>query len=132
MKPTLKAIHIAKSLEKANRTSQNLSISMSLPTLTKRKYDRTTKCINHWADNANFKGVTFNKICSGSTGKCFEMPNASYTNRSYEIALLLRTNGRRYPFCSACRKRLRRTMAIQNIKISISLSPYTLHSRRPL
>jgi len=32
--PTHKAIHIAKSL-KANRTSQNLSISMSLPTLKK-------------------------------------------------------------------------------------------------
>ena len=47
--PMLKAIHIAKSLEKANRTSLNLSISMSLPTLLKRKYDRTTKCINHWA-----------------------------------------------------------------------------------
>ena len=30
--PTLKAIHIAKSLKKANSTSQNLSISMSLPT----------------------------------------------------------------------------------------------------
>jgi len=40
-----------------------------------------TKCINHWAVSANFKGVTFNKICSGLTGKCFEMPNASYTNR---------------------------------------------------
>jgi len=47
--PSLKAIHIAKSLEEANRTSQNLSIIMSLPTLTKRKYDRTTKCINHWS-----------------------------------------------------------------------------------
>ena len=32
MKLTHKAIHIAKSLEKANHTSQNLSISMSLPT----------------------------------------------------------------------------------------------------
>ena len=40
-----------------------------------------TKCINHWADSANFKGVTFNKICSSLTGKCVEMPNASYTNR---------------------------------------------------
>jgi len=40
-----------------------------------------TKCINHWADSANFKVVTFNKICSGLTGKCFGMPNASYTNR---------------------------------------------------
>jgi len=46
-----------------------------------KKYDRTTMCINHWADSANFKGVTFNKLCSGLTGKCFEMPNASYTNR---------------------------------------------------
>ena len=45
------------------------------------EHQHTTKCINHWADRANFKGVTFNKICSGLTGKCFEMPNASYTNR---------------------------------------------------
>ncbi len=40
-----------------------------------------TKCINHWAYSASFKGATFNKTCSGLTGKCFEMPNASYTNR---------------------------------------------------
>jgi hypothetical protein len=46
-----------------------------------------TKCINHWADSANFKGVTFNKICSGLTGKCFEMPNASYTNRLGSIVV---------------------------------------------
>jgi hypothetical protein len=45
-----------------------------------------TKCINHWADSANFKGVTFNKLRSGLTGKCFEMPNASYTVRSPDIA----------------------------------------------
>lgn len=37
-------------------------------------------CINHWADSANLKGIAFNKIYSGLTGKCFEMPNASYTN----------------------------------------------------
>ncbi len=42
-KPTLKVIHIAKSLEKVHRTIQNLSISMPLPTLLKTKYDRTTK-----------------------------------------------------------------------------------------
>jgi len=35
--------------QKAISTSQNLSISMSLPTLLKRMYDRTTTCINHWA-----------------------------------------------------------------------------------
>ena len=28
-----------------------------------------TKCINHWADSANFKGVTFNKLCSGFDSK---------------------------------------------------------------
>jgi hypothetical protein len=40
-----------------------------------------TMCINHWADSAKFKCVTYNKVCSGLTGKFFEMPNASYTNR---------------------------------------------------
>lgn len=40
-----------------------------------------TKCINHWAESTNLKGVSFNEICSGLTGKCFEIPNASYTNR---------------------------------------------------
>jgi hypothetical protein len=72
----------------ASRTShpanQNLPKSMSAPShgLTEEtKHGHTTKCINHWADSANFKGVTINKICSGLTVKCFEMPNASYTNR---------------------------------------------------
>jgi hypothetical protein len=46
-----------------------------------------TKCINHWADSANFKGVTFNKLCSGLAVKCFEMPNASYTNRYIQFLL---------------------------------------------
>ncbi len=45
------------------------------------KHMAITKCINHWADSANFKGVTFNDNCGGLTEKCFEMPNASYTNR---------------------------------------------------
>jgi len=45
------------------------------------QHQAVTKCINHWADSANFKRVTLIKICSGLTGKCFEMPNASYTNR---------------------------------------------------
>ena len=49
--------------------------------LTKKEKLVLTKCINHWADSANFKGVTFNKNCSGLTRKCLEMPNASYTNR---------------------------------------------------
>jgi hypothetical protein len=45
------------------------------------EHQAVTKCINHWASSANFKGVTLNEICSGLTGKCSEMPNASYTNR---------------------------------------------------
>ena len=60
-----KAIHIAKSL-KANHTSQNLSISMSLPTLTEKltKFNNTermkkakpiTKAIKNRRDSSNIK-----------------------------------------------------------------------------
>ena len=45
------------------------------------EHQQLTKCINHWAYSADFKGVTHNTICSSLTGKCVEMPNASYTNR---------------------------------------------------
>ena len=31
--------------------------------------------IKHLAVSANFKVVTFNNICRGLTGKCFETPN---------------------------------------------------------
>lgn len=34
-----------------------------------------TSCIVHLADSANFMGVTFNKLCNGLTGSCFESPN---------------------------------------------------------
>ena len=44
-----------------------------------------TKCINHWAYSANSKDVTLDKIYSGLTGKSFEMPNASYTNRWQQL-----------------------------------------------
>jgi len=46
--PTLKVIHIAKSLQ-TNRTSQNLSISMPLPTLTEENSQWVTMYISHWA-----------------------------------------------------------------------------------
>lgn len=72
----------------ASRTSrhanQNLPKSMPAPShgLTEKiKHGHTTKCINHWAESAGFKRITFNQFRSGMTGKCFEMPNASYTNR---------------------------------------------------
>ena len=40
-----------------------------------------TKCINHWAISGWAKFRTINKIYSKLKVKCFEMPNASYTNR---------------------------------------------------
>jgi len=73
----------------ASRTNQRLKPKLAkeygCPTLTgkkMKKHGHTTKCINHWADSANLKGSTFNKICSSLIGKCFEMPNASYTEPS--------------------------------------------------
>jgi len=51
----------------------------------KIKHEMVTKGINHWADSANFNSVTSNKSCSGLTGKCFEMPNASYTSRYHAL-----------------------------------------------
>ena len=39
---------------------------------------RTTRYIKHWAESNGFNVDTFNKLCNGLTGKCFEMPNASY------------------------------------------------------
>ena len=51
------------------------------------QHQAVTKCINHWADSANFKGVTFNKICSGLKGMSFEMPNASYTKPLCKIKI---------------------------------------------
>jgi hypothetical protein len=61
--PTHKAIHIAKSLEKANRTSQNLSISMSLPTLQtewKRKHIPPTMAKKHRGFGGKLEVQSFN------------------------------------------------------------------------
>ena len=35
----------------------------------------STSCIVHLADSANFKDITFNKLCNGLTSSCFESPN---------------------------------------------------------
>lgn len=50
---------------------------LALPThgQTGIKHETLTSCIVHLADSANFKGVIYNKLCSGSTGLCFESPN---------------------------------------------------------
>ena len=44
------------------------------------KHENTTWYIKHLAESANFKGGTFNKLCSGLTVNRFEMPNVSYTH----------------------------------------------------
>jgi len=50
--------------------------------LTVRKNNETlAKCMNHWVDGANLKGVTFNKNCSSLTGHRFEMPSGLYIKR---------------------------------------------------
>lgn len=39
-----------------------------------------TRYIKHLAGSANFKGGTFNKLCTDLIGNRFEMPNVSYTH----------------------------------------------------
>ena len=80
--PMLKVIHIAKSLKKANLTSQNLSKSMPLPMLqTERKimFENTTKiCIK----NKRYSTIM---VCSPFEHSrklrdmCFEIACFSYT-----------------------------------------------------
>jgi len=63
--PTLKAIHIAKSLKKASHTSQNLSKSMSLPTLQtgrKIKYENTTMYKNNSRNSSKYEHCSPHKI----------------------------------------------------------------------
>lgn len=43
------------------------------------KAQHLTRYIKHLADSANFKGVTFIKLCNNFIGNHFEMPNVSYT-----------------------------------------------------
>ena len=80
IKPTHKAIHIAKSLN-ANCTSQNLSISMSLPTLTKRKYDTTTLCISNGGQSA-INEINMNKINGGARMKASANKTATTHTRN--------------------------------------------------
>ena len=86
-----KAIHIAKS-HKADRTSQNLSISMSLPTLKKmltklkemermKRAQGTTKAISNAGKVVKMKVLNINKQHSRLKRWCNKTPNASYTSR---------------------------------------------------
>jgi hypothetical protein len=80
--PTHKAIHICNSHKPTLQPKiAKEYFFANADRQTNIKYDRTTKCINHWAVSVDIKPVTHNDICCGLTEKCFEMPNASYTNR---------------------------------------------------
>ena len=83
--PTQKAIHIAKS-HKADRTSQNLSISMSLPTLKKmltklkemvemKEAQHLTKAIRNADKVLNMNIIATNKICGKLKNDCFKIPH---------------------------------------------------------
>ena len=72
--PTLKTIFF----ENISASTKRIYVYKQL---IMNEHQQLTKCINHWAHSASFKCVTLNKLCSGLTVKCFEMPNASYTNR---------------------------------------------------
>jgi len=89
--PTLR-IHTHWQVAKSLPTSQNLPKSMAAPShgqTADRKHGHTTSCIVHLANSANFKGVTSNKLCSGSTGLCLESPNdtihVTVTGKLYRI-----------------------------------------------
>jgi len=83
--PTLKAIHIAKS-HKANRTSLNLSISMSLPTLKKmltklkgiermKKAQHLTKAMRNLGNILILRFIALNKISGKLKINRFKIPN---------------------------------------------------------
>jgi hypothetical protein len=83
--PAHKAIHIAKS-RNDDRTSQNLSISMSLPTLSKmltklketkgmKKAQPITKAIRNLGKVLILKLIALNKISGKSKINRFKIPN---------------------------------------------------------
>jgi len=83
--PTLKSIHIAKS-HNADRTSQNLSISMSLPTLKKEltkfeimneiiKHESTTKAIRNAGKVLNMSLIESNNKSAKLKINRFKIPH---------------------------------------------------------
>ena len=70
------SIHIAKSLKKADtqtKTCQRVWLSQHRDG-QRKKHGHTTMCINHWADSAGFKGVTFNQLCGSLTVSASKCP----------------------------------------------------------
>jgi len=74
-KPALRS-HTHWQVAQIHRYHQNLPKSMPAPTHGGQKNGQhTTSCIVHLAVSVYFKDITFNKLCSGLTGSCFESPN---------------------------------------------------------
>jgi hypothetical protein len=54
--------------------------------MTNKNGQLVTACIVHLADIADFKGSTFNKLCSGLIAMCFESPNDTIHANRYQKA----------------------------------------------
>ena len=59
----------------ANPNKTKISATIERKCLIDNKAQHLTMYIKHLAYSAKIKVVTFNKICTGLTGMCFEMPN---------------------------------------------------------
>jgi len=82
--PTLKVIHIAKSLQ-ANRTSQNLSISMLLPMQTEENSQWVTMYIKNKLDSIKIKGCSpLPKVFGTATYSCTNV--SVYCKAAYIIS----------------------------------------------
>ena len=54
------------------------------------KNECTTMYIKQLVDSVNIQAVTFIEFCSGLTGKSFEMPTISYTERCIALSKALK------------------------------------------
>jgi len=74
--PTLQS-HTHCQAAQANRTSQNLSKSVSFPThgRKKRKHDCTTMAIRNAGESAEMKVITLNKLTAKRKVECPEIPH---------------------------------------------------------
>lgn len=82
----------------------------------KDKHQHTTKCINHLADSAKFKGVTFNIICVSLKGSCFQSPNDTIHVTRYKLLGILRD----------------KILFLKAIEISISTTPKIIPAKKSL
>lgn len=76
-KPTLRDhthCQVAQIADTQTKTCQRGWLPRHTYRLQRLKHENTTMYIKYLTESVNFKVVTFSEICSGSKGKCFEMP----------------------------------------------------------